>query len=975
MKNKKALILVICLIISIIFLGGAYVYLDNNEKKYNENYIADNKLNEEIISKINAAAYRPTTTTTYNWKNRKFIAVKMPYKQTDKLITGVSLLSTKFSVMKLGNSYQSVDCPLTEKCEVELSASIKDTSLSDKVAWIKNDVLTDLRGTKVTVVGEDGKFNNYQPCILGNNCPGDPYYIANNVIVSQPNDSDETTTKTYKEAKLISPDTVKETTKPSNSNVFTSGYYYAKGTQRSGSTIKCGDKIYISVGLYMIPKCYDPSKKTCYKPTVLYYNVSSINGVAVTNTTILPTNVVKSESETGCIQNIKRYAKGNTSIYGSADKSVVIKTFLSCGDEITFTKDIDKACNDTVCEISFNNSTAYIDKDSFTSTKPTCNTTTDGNIESTTCTTGDVKTGITGTEIVKICGKDDNSDKRNSILTCADGYNREYVMTKDTCGDTNAENCYREYRYTCVFGKKPGISASSGMIGANDLGQINLTGYDYGSVGLKGYYISAGIVPSENSEWKELDSNNKAIETQSAGTYFVWIMNNKNVMSNSTMVKIYDGDLSTTLKEVGIVDENNGEILDVKKLDDGSVAYDNHIVDSKYVLLTNQLLANSTNSFDSLTTGYELETTSNKIAIYATLTSEDARYVTGYEPRTINLEYGKNIAVIKIVNNQGKERSYTFIINRKDDRSNTNTLKSIKLSKGKIDFDPYVMNYEVEIGNNVKKISINAELSEGVSAFIEGYGPRTIDITEEKQSAIIKVMSESGIVRSYVITFTKKSYTEDNNNSAYLSSLTVPGTQLSFDRETYDYTVTVPYETENLPIYAFAESESADVNISNASGLQVGNNLIEIEVKNGKNTKVYSLHVIRKEYGLDISNSTKLSMLSIKDYDINFDPNVLDYTVKIKREKTLMIAATPESNRADIYMYGNNDLTGFSTVRVKVIAENGATEIYSIDIKKDAYNKKLEIIVASVGCIIVIGTIVMIVTKKKKKSNKEYLEG
>ena len=285
------------------------------------------------------------------------------------------------------------------------------------------------------------------------------------------------------------------------------------------------------------------------------------------------------------------------------------------------------------------------------------------------------------------------------------------------------------------------------------------------------------------------------------------------------------------------------------------------------------------------------------------------------------------------------------------------------------------MNYEVEIPNNTKKISINAELGDGVSAFIEGYGPRTIDITEEKQSAIIKVMSESGIVRSYVITFTKKSYTEDNNNSAYLSSLTVSGTQLSFDRETYDYTVTVPYETENLPIYAFAESESADVNISNASGLQVGNNLIEIEVKNGKNTKVYSLHVIRKEYGLDISNSTKLSMLSIKDYDTNFDPNVLDYTVKIKREKSLMIAATPESNRADIYMYGNNDLTGFSTVRVKVIAENGLTEIYSIDIKKDAYNKKLEIIVASVESIIVIGTIIMIVTKKKKKSNKEYLEG
>ena len=236
-------------------------------------------------------------------------------------------------------------------------------------------------------------------------------------------------------------------------------------------------------------------------------------------------------------------------------------------------------------------------------------------------------------------------------------------------------------------------------------------------------------------------------------------------------------------------------------------------------------------------------------------------------------------------------------------------------------------------------------------------------------------MSESGIVRSYVITFTKKSYTEDKNISAYLSSLTVPGTQLSFDRETYDYTITVPYETESIPVYAFAESDIANVKISNTDGLLVGNNLVEIEVKNGKNTKVYSLHVIRKEYGLDISDSTRLGMLSIKGYDINFDPNVLDYTVKIKREKTLMIAATPESNRADIYMYGNNDLTGFSTVRVKVIAENGLTQVYSIDIKKDAYNKKLEIIIATVGCIAIISTGVIIILKRKNKKMKEYLEG
>lgn len=41
-------------------------------------------------------------------------------------------------------------------------------------------------------------------------------------------------------------------------------------------------------------------------------------------------------------------------------------------------------------------------------------------------------------------------------------------------------------------------------------------------------------------------------------------------------------------------------------------------------------------------------------------------------------------------------------------------------------------------------------------------------------------------------------------------------------------------------------------------------------------------------------------------------------------------------------MYGNNSLTGFSTVRIKVVAENGATNIYSIDIQKIVTTKSLK---------------------------------
>ena len=75
-----------------------------------------------------------------------------------------------------------------------------------------------------------------------------------------------------------------------------------------------------------------------------------------------------------------------------------------------------------------------------------------------------------------------------------------------------------------------------------------------------------------------------------------------------------------------------------------------------------------------------------------------------------------------------------------------------------------------------------------------------------------------------------------------------------------------------------------------------------------------------------------------------------------------------------MFIRGNEELTGFSTVRVKVVAENGKFETYSIDIKKDAFNKSIEIasIVACVVIIIVSSCIIVI--KKKQRANREYIE-
>ena len=744
---------------------------------------------------------------------------------------------------------------------------------------------------------------------------------------------------------------------PGNDTETINSVYYAKGKEISGSSIACGDKLLIST-------CTLTSNPIC--------NVESINDKAVTNTQIYKSDIVKNESDTGCFQKIERYVAEKTYYYSDKGLSKD-KTEIGCGSIVTFKKEIKSSCENNSCEVEYNGKKVYIDIKYITSDKPACQNQEDG---SKTCVTSKNVTGAKGEVPVSICKKDDTEDTRNKIVSCAEDYEFKYKLTNDTCKDSNSDNCYKDYLYTCSYIKRPGVNASAGAITTGGKGTINITGVPYGDIPILGYHVSSGEEPTVNSNWSTFNAVNNSFSIErTAGTYFIWSINEKRRISYPVLAKVYDADLSTTLASFKVQDENGNDInTNISSLD-GTVGYTTGVKDSKYALLSNSLIADSTGGFDKLTTSYELSVTANKIALYATLTSSDASYVSGYEPRTIDLEYGRNVALIKIVNKEGKERCYTFIINRVDDRNNSNLLKNIKLSRGSIDFDPYTTNYDVKISRFTKKVSVNAELDSSTSTFIKGYEPREVEITEDRQSVVLKVISETGSIRSYVITFIRNGEDKDNVNSTYLSSLTVPGTMLGFDKETYDYTITVPYETEDIPIYAFAESETASVTVGNNTGLKVGNNLIQIEVKNNNKTRIYSLHVIRKESGLDISNSSRLGTLSIKNYNIEFSPDKLDYEVKIKREKTLLISATPESNRADIYMYGNNDLTGFSTIRVKVIAENGLTNIYSIDIQKAAYNKKIEIIASVAGVSVLLIVSLVIYLKKKNNKKKEYLEG
>lgn len=595
------------------------------------------------------------------------------------------------------------------------------------------------------------------------------------------------------------------------------------------------------------------------------------------------------------------------------------------------------------------------------------------------CTTSAKATNVTDEKkIINVCYEKKNDKITddidiNTMYTCASDYTKNPAkLNEDTCKNIKNGTCHKSYVVSCSSAKRPGIEIASSLLNQG-VGTITIRGRKV-AADVKSYYLDEQKVPSNDSLWKDFsDANIVAYEQKPAGLYYAWVRDVNGLISRPMYAIVHDADITNTLKSLNVSDAN--DVALTLRTIDGTTANTDEIMPSNYALLSNRLNTDSTLAgFDSLSMGYEIDVNSSKISVYATLTSEDAKYVDGYEPRTVDLDYGRNTILIKIQSNSGKVRTYTIIANRTDDRVNNNLLSDLTVSKGSISFDPYVTNYDINVGKNVKSVNINANLASDTSAFVSGFEPRSVDLNNDVTTAIIKTISETGSTRSYVLTFNKTLDEEEEvSNSALLDTLFIRGTVLGFNKEVFDYSVTIPYEYSFTEVYAFPESDNATVEISGNANLQVGANNVEIKVTNKNKTNVYNVTVNRKEPGLDVSNDVTLSSLNVKGYKIDFKPEVLDYQVKIKRERTLIITATPTSNRSDVYMYGNNDLTGFSTVRVKVVAENGNTNIYSIDIQKDSYNKVLEVTATVIGSVIFLGAAIIIVVRKKNKKMKEYL--
>ena len=204
-----------------------------------------------------------------------------------------------------------------------------------------------------------------------------------------------------------------------------------------------------------------------------------------------------------------------------------------------------------------------------------------------------------------------------------------------------------------------------------------------------------------------------------------------------------------------------------------------------------------------------------------------------------------------------------------------------------------------------------------------------------------------------------------------LSSITINGTKIEdFDGKKYEYEYTSTEKT--IDIRGIGVSGTTVTNIGKKE-LKDGDNEFIITVSNSEGDSVDYRLIVKYD---STDDDCDIKTLAIDGYDIKFDPNILEYKLKIKDEYSLKFNIELVNTESKYTIKGNQNLQNGSNIIIEV--RNGAkTKKYTITIEKEVTPvvKKKTSPLLIVGLVVlglgIIGLIVFLIIKNKKKKNKE----
>ena len=418
---------------------------------------------------------------------------------------------------------------------------------------------------------------------------------------------------------------------------------------------------------------------------------------------------------------------------------------------------------------------------------------------------------------------------------------------------------------------------------------INLTSNTNLKNAILNNYYGIRLVNSTN---EAKDSNNLLV--------YAWRLWNFDVKNNRS-------EYNETAREIKLNDLEIGDII-LSKSETNSIMYD-----KVYLYLGNNLLARYVANNNN----------------YTLIEYSDGKNGRSTIDTMLNIFIGNNYVILR-------PALLLEPIEIEEEKSSINTLKSLQLSGCSIDFNSSTTSYYVTVKDTITSIDITSELTDDKSSYVSGFGNRKVELSPGVNTIFVKVMAENGDIKTYSIYVTR-----DNKSSINtLKSLQLSGCSIDFNSSTTSYYVTVKDTITSIDI----TSELTDDKSSYVSGfgnrkveLSPGVNTIFVKVmaENG-DIKTYSIYVTRELTENELLKTTDILKLNIKNYNIEFSNDILEYFIEIENEDKLDISLTLLNEKANYEILNNENLQDGSIIIIKITAENGIdTKEYKLYINRN----------------------------------------
>ncbi len=362
--------------------------------------------------------------------------------------------------------------------------------------------------------------------------------------------------------------------------------------------------------------------------------------------------------------------------------------------------------------------------------------------------------------------------------------------------------------------------------------------------------------------------------------------------------------------------------------------------------------------------GYDcnIEVDANKATITYELVDANAKVdrLSGFN---VELNSQNTLTKIVVTNDKGEEKiENTYNINiTLHEKSGDFSIKSLKVDGHDIELVDEVYVYSYDVDYKDEKIVVNAETTDP-NAKIKIEEEYDFPLERSSTTADFEVTAENGDTRSYRIVIKRKAMPDTT-----LKSLNIDKGNIDFKSDIFEYKMLVEYSVNKLEIEAVPTNKNAKVKIEQED-LVVGLNTIKIIVTNDIASSEYTLLVTREE-NIDKSLAN-LKSLSIKEYSkLDFDENVLDYTLKFSEiPKSLTIDAKAVSENTKVEILNNKDLKENSKVVIKVsLNDSTISREYTLKLIKNEHSSNNKVFIVISIVILAISIVILFILEMKER--------